>query len=141
MPRDPVLIDTWALLALIDRADQWHQQAVEMSRQLSGAKRSLVITEWILTEFLGAAARPPLRALAQQSVDQFRAASRVSIVEATHGDWSHGFALYQARPDKTWSLVDCISIYLGERLGIAEIFTGDHHFEQAGLTILLHQPD
>jgi len=36
------------------------------------------------------------------------------------------------RPDKEWSLVDCSSMVVMARRGIAEAFTSDHHFEQAG---------
>ncbi len=39
--------------------------------------------------------------------------------------------------DKGWGLVDCTSIVLAKEMGINEIFTTDHHFEQAGFTILL----
>ena len=48
-----------------------------------------------------------------------------------------GVTLYDARPDKRWSLTDCISfVVMGER-GIREALTGDHHDEQAGFTALL----
>ena len=43
-----------------------------------------------------------------------------------------GIALYEARPDKDWSLTDCISFVMMEREKIGEALTGDHHFEQAG---------
>lgn len=39
--------------------------------------------------------------------------------------------------DKEWGLVDCLSMIVAEEAGIVEIFTTDHHFEQAGFTILL----
>jgi predicted nucleic acid-binding protein len=137
MPGDPVLLDTWALMALINRDDQWHRRAVDVSGELNAQGRLLVITEWILTEFLGGAARPPLRQLAEQALQQFRVSSRVEIVPASHEDWERGFEFYAARADKSWSLVDCLSILLCYQRGITEVFTGDHHFEQAGLRILL----
>ena len=43
-----------------------------------------------------------------------------------------GLALYRARPDKAWSLIDCISFMVMTERGITEALTGDHHFEQAG---------
>lgn len=36
--------------------------------------------------------------------------------------------------DKEWGLVDCTSIVLAKEMGIHEIFTTDHHFEQAGFS-------
>ncbi len=41
------------------------------------------------------------------------------------------------RPDKDWSLTDCISFVVMEEHGITDALTGDHHFEQAGFRALL----
>ena len=43
-----------------------------------------------------------------------------------------GFDLYEARPDKDWSLTDCISFAVMSERGLSEALTADHHFEQAG---------
>jgi uncharacterized protein len=43
-----------------------------------------------------------------------------------------GLNLFAARPDKEWSLTDCISFAVIEPRGISDALTGDHHFEQAG---------
>ncbi len=48
-----------------------------------------------------------------------------------------GFALYQARPDKKYSLTDCISMQAMRQEGITEILTHDGHFTQEGFSILL----
>ena len=41
------------------------------------------------------------------------------------------------RLDKDWSLTDCISFIVMRRRGLTDALTSDHHFEQAGFTILL----
>jgi predicted nucleic acid-binding protein len=48
-----------------------------------------------------------------------------------------GVDLYRRRPDKAWSLTDCISFVVMQREGITEALTGDQHFEQAGFVALL----
>ena len=48
-----------------------------------------------------------------------------------------GVGLYAARPDKDWSLTDCISFVVMQEHGITDALTGDHHFEQAGFKALL----
>ena len=48
-----------------------------------------------------------------------------------------GPRIYEQRPDKTWSLTDCISFVVMNQEGIHQAMTADHHFEQAGFSILL----
>jgi hypothetical protein len=45
--------------------------------------------------------------------------------------------LYAERPDKGWSLTDCIFFVVMRQQGIIQALTGDHHFEQAGFSALL----
>ncbi|NBC15242.1 MAG: hypothetical protein GVY09_18270 [Gammaproteobacteria bacterium] len=48
-----------------------------------------------------------------------------------------GFRLYKARPDKGYSLTDCISMEALRREGLSEVLTNDEHFKQEGFTCLL----
>jgi hypothetical protein len=48
-----------------------------------------------------------------------------------------GVQLYAQRPDKEWSLTDCISFVVMTQEGIFDALTGDRHFEQAGFVALL----
>jgi len=48
-----------------------------------------------------------------------------------------GLGLYLRRPDKEWSLTDCISFVVMEAEEIGDALTGDKHFEQAGFNALL----
>lgn len=139
MAKEPVLVDTWAIIALSNTRDAMYQRAVEISQQLMNDGRPLVTTDWILTEFLGFAARSPNREVAVEIVERLRQSAWVEVVPTTREQWEDGFRLYGDRLDKSWSLVDCISIGLCQRLGITDVFTGDHHFEQAGFRILAPQ--
>jgi predicted nucleic acid-binding protein len=53
------------------------------------------------------------------------------------GLYEEGMKLYASRPDKEWSLTDCISFIIMQREKITGALTGDHHFEQAGFVALL----
>jgi predicted nucleic acid-binding protein len=66
MAFSPVFLDTFAILALIDKKDRWHDAATAISEELEAQKRPLVVTEWVLTEFLNATAKAPYRRLAVQ---------------------------------------------------------------------------
>ena len=52
-----------------------------------------------------------------------------------------GLELHRRRPDKEWSLTDCISFIVMQQQGLAWALAYDHHFEQAGfLALLRHEP-
>ena len=44
---------------------------------------------------------------------------------------------YRDRLDKTWGLVDSCSMVVMEQQDMSDVFTNDHHFEQAGFRCLL----
>jgi predicted nucleic acid-binding protein len=45
--------------------------------------------------------------------------------------------LYRNRPDKGYSLVDCISFVVMRERGVIDVFTHDRHFEQEGFRRLI----
>jgi predicted nucleic acid-binding protein len=47
-----------------------------------------------------------------------------------------GLELYHARPDKQYSLIDCISMEIMRREGLTDVLTNDRHFEQEGFRAL-----
>jgi hypothetical protein len=52
-------------------------------------------------------------------------------------DFGRACGWLRDRPDKDWSLTDCISFVVMEDENIKEALTADHHFEQAGFVALL----
>lgn len=58
------------------------------------------------------------------------------VVEADSVLFHRGLRLYAERPDKGWSLTDCISFVVMEENGVREALTGDRHFAQAGFVAL-----
>jgi predicted nucleic acid-binding protein len=61
----------------------------------------------------------------------------VLVIPSSRELFESALELYRNRVDKDWSLTDCSSILLMQGLEITEALTTDHHFEQAGFTILL----
>ena len=58
------------------------------------------------------------------------------VVPQSRESFLSGLALYSARPDKRYSLTDCISMQTMRREGIDEALTSDRHFEQEGFQAL-----
>ena len=47
---------------------------------------------------------------------------------------------YEARPDKDWSLTDCLSFVVMEQRKVSRALTTDRHFQQAGFRAALLEP-
>lgn len=126
--------DTFYLLALFNPRDAAHPRAVASS---SLPQRRFVTTDWVLTEVADALSDSTNRAACVAFLDDVRRSPLVDVIPATRELFEKGWTLYAARPDKDWSLTDCISFTVMQDRGISEALTGDHHFEQAGFTALL----
>jgi uncharacterized protein len=92
---------------------------------------------WVLTEVGDALATPGRRESFLRLLAALHADPTCTIVPPTQSLFDQGIALYGERPDKGWSLTDCISFVVMRQQGITEALTGDRHFEQAGFTTLL----
>jgi predicted nucleic acid-binding protein len=131
----PTFVDTFYFFALGNRHDPAHAKALAFSQTYTGR---LVTTDFICIEFADGCARTTRHRLtATRTIERLRTNPKVEIVACTRELLQTGLQLYEKRPDKSWSLTDCISFSVMEKEGITEALTGDHHFEQAGFVALL----
>jgi predicted nucleic acid-binding protein len=129
-----VFADTFFLLGLANPLDEAHLRCVAFAKEHHGR---LLTTGWVLAEVGDALAAPANRARAARFVQAILRTPQFQVVPPTQTQLERGLALYARRPDKSWSLTDCISFVVMEEEGIAEAVTADHHFEQAGFRALL----
>jgi predicted nucleic acid-binding protein len=131
-----VFADSLYWIALSHQGDQWHAGALKASRALQRAE--IVTTHEILGELLTAFRyTPQLRGIAARRVHQITTDPGILVVPQSDRSFQAGFTLYQSRPDKQYSLTDCISMETMRAEGITEVLTHDAHFTQEGFTILL----
>jgi len=130
----PVFADAFYFFALLNPADAAHEDALAFSAESAGP---ILTTDWILTELADGLADPQNRQLCVEFISELRSRPDVTIIEAQRELFDAGLQLYSERPDKGWSLTDCISFVVMQQKGITEALTGDRHFEQAGFVRLL----
>ena len=97
----------------------------------------LVTTEFVLLEVADALSTPPMRLRTVAFIEGLRQLSMMQIIPASSSLLADGWILYGQRPDKEWGLTDCTSFAAMTQEQIAQAFTSDRHFEQAGFTRLL----
>ncbi|WP_036536164.1 type II toxin-antitoxin system VapC family toxin [Neosynechococcus sphagnicola] len=74
---------------------------------------------------------------AVQFIQQCYGTDNIKIVSVDTELLMQALALYQARPDKTWGLTDCISFVVMQQQNLTDAITGDRHFVQAGFRALM----
>jgi len=97
----------------------------------------MITTRWVLMEVADALAASACRNKVAAFIAALEADANATIAGASPSLFQRGLELYDKRPDKEWTLTDCISFTVMEDEGINDALTGDHHFEQAGFRALL----
>ncbi|MBM4039735.1 MAG: type II toxin-antitoxin system VapC family toxin [Planctomycetes bacterium] len=131
--------DTCYWIASANPRDAWHEW-VRSAPQWLGPFH-IVTTDEVLVEFLNFFGELGQRAR-EQAADAVRAILRsptVRVLPQSRESFLAGLSLYEARSDKEYSHTDCVAMDAMRALGLADILTNDHHFEQEGFTILLKE--
>ena len=129
-----VFADTSYYVALLVQVDAYHQRAIDCTKKFDG---HLVTTHWVLTELGNYFSAIHLRQRFVGFTSDLMLDQDPTVISADSGQFEKGAKLFAERPDKSWSLVDCISFEMMRGYGIDEDLTADHHFEQAGFKALL----
>jgi uncharacterized protein len=131
-----VFADTFALIAWLNPRDNAHAL---VTAYLDGFTGRLVTTEWVLMELADALSAPEARSTVVTFLKAVRADPLFDVVGYVPAVYEAGFDLFANRPDKAWSLTDCISFGVMNERGLTEALTADHHFEQAGFRAAFKQ--
>jgi predicted nucleic acid-binding protein len=129
--------DTSFWIALSSKRDQYRSHAIAWHAIILRSGIRIVTTEAVLWEWLNALAASPTRATAAEGYRRIHADKLVEVVPFDPELNAAAIDLYRSRGDKNWSLTDCLSIVVMERLGLTEALTTDHHFAQAGMKVLM----
>lgn len=127
--------DAFYWIALLHEGDQWHRRVIQLTETLEAPH--FYTTDAVFDEYLATySARGHLRREAVATVRRLFASPEVTVIPQTRALFLEGLALYESRPDKEYSLTDCISMHVMRREGLTDVLTNDRHFTQEGFHIL-----
>lgn len=129
-----VFADAFYFFALLNEREPSHACAKAFVQSYKGR---VLTTAWVLTEVGDGLSDPVNRPTFALLIDTLRSEPNATIVPCSDELLDAGIELFKQRPDKNWSLTDCISFVVMRREQLTEALTGDHHFEQAGFVALL----
>ena len=101
-----VFADTSLLVVFVSERDEFHTPAAEFIGTFEGR---IVTTDWVLMELGNYLAKTRHRSALLPLLKQLEEDDRFQIVSASRDRFNQGVELYDQRPDKEWSLTDCIS--------------------------------
>ena len=119
MPAD-ALIDTGAILALLDRNDRWHDSCVKAFRQL---RLPLLTSEAVLTELFH------LVGDARQEMEaawKFVRSGALLLGTIEDADLPHVHTLMSRYSDRPLDFADATLVHLAKRESLSVILTVDH---------------
>lgn len=129
-----IFLGTSYIIALADSQDQWHHRALAWSHAI---RDRLLTTEYVLWECVSYFSSPIDRSKAATIAGYLRTDRSIQFVVASPQLLDEGLRMHAARADKFWSLTDCVSFALMQRLGLRAALSADQHFEQAGFEALV----
>jgi uncharacterized protein len=121
-----IFVDTGAWYALADRSDRHHETAAAFYLAQVG-RAPFVTSSLVLSETFTLLSARLGRAAAPRFWDALREA-RIDVVPVDAADLEAAWRLAQAFPDQDFSVTDCTSFAVMERLGIGDAFAFDTHF-------------
>jgi len=129
-----VFIDTGYLLALEIINDQHHQAATRHWQGIVAALPRLVTTSYVFDEVVTLFNSRGQHAKAVQVGNNLLRSLSVQFIHVDTALFYEGWTYFQRHQDKDYSLTDCISFLVMQKLGIRTAFAFDQHFVQAGFT-------
>ena len=134
-----LFVDTSGWASLFIHSQTYYPQAEQYFRLALQQKQKIYTTNYVIAELV-ALLNSPLRISRSRVFEIVDAIKSVNYVEVVHIDEATdalAWTLCKSRRDKAWSLVDCSSFVVMQKLGIQEALTTDQHFDQASFVRLL----
>jgi len=135
-----IFIDTSGAIALNHQNDRHHLRARQWYQAIRAEQLRLLTTTAILAEIGDGFAGRGRWHIAAQFIRAALADPRMAIVGVDRELIDRAVRLCDQRPDKAWSLTDCIRFAVMAERGVQAALTADDDFRQAGFRALPYEP-
>lgn len=131
-----IFVDTSAFLAIENRRDAYHAQALSFRDACLKKGETLLTTDYVLDESYTIIRLRAGHAIAVQFGEDLRTSQLLRIEYVTPEIIEEAWRIFKAYADHDFSFTDCTSFVLMERLRISTAFTFDTHFREYGRFIV-----
>lgn len=130
-----LFVDTAAWLALNDKTDQHHREALAKALEIKEQRIELVTSEYILDEAITLIRYRISHHAAVIFGESILNSSIVKVLDVADKERLKAWELFKKYKDKELSFTDCTSFVLMGNLKIRKVFTFDAHFRQVGFEV------
>ena len=127
-----IFTDTSALIAVLNKKDQYHEQAAAAYHDILNGSSFLLITTHVFAETLTRIARRVSQQAAIAAGTGIRNQARITMVTPTIDALDQAWKIFQSYNDQQFSFVDCISFAVMQELNLSRAFAFDKHFKIMG---------
>lgn len=129
-----IFLDASFYVALLNQQDEYHEQAVALSRSL---REAVVTTEYVLIELGNWLSQTGDKEAFRELLERMEDDERTLIVPCSSNLFLQAVEVYTTRTERNWTLSDCISFVVMQREEITRVATLNPAFAQAGFDMLL----
>jgi predicted nucleic acid-binding protein len=128
---EPVFVDASAWVAITNKTDRFHDEALRVYRRLLRSQTPLITSTWTAYEALTIVKTKLGYNQAEKLWERMLRPSVVTLIKVDERIEAEGLPLFWSYQDKDWGVVDCASLRVMEETGCREAFAYDRHFIQA----------
>jgi len=129
----PLFVDTSGWYDLLFAGSPKHKEIVRLMRQPDAV---FVTSTYVLDELVALLLTRSDHETAARAGSHIRSAAEVRVEHPDATEELRAWALFLERPDKTYTLTDCLSFVMMRRLKIEAAIATDEHFRQEGFATL-----
>ena len=134
-----IFVDTGAWIALSDRKDQHHGDAVEIYTRLKRQKERLSTTDYLVDETVTRLRYDLSHSVAVKFLDFIERAEEtdvLTVIRINETLSQEAKRLFRQYDSAKLSFTDCTSFAVCQMYKISEAFAFDQHFTMVGITLL-----
>ena len=127
-----VFLDTSAVVALFDRTDDDHPEAIRLMEVVKKKRMALFLSDYVFDESITAALTRVGHGTAVQAGEFILNSKVAHLVAVDAAVRDKAWEYFRRHDDKDFSFTDCTSFVLMKDMDIRHYFSFDDHFRQAG---------
>jgi predicted nucleic acid-binding protein len=133
-----IFVDTGAWIALSDRKDQHHGDAVAIYTQLKRLKERLLTTDYVIDETVTRLRYDLNHSTAVKFLDFIERTEKTGVLTVIRIDeilFQEAKSLFRRYDSAILSFTDCTNFAVCQMYKISEAFAFDRHFEMMGIIL------